>query len=84
MDITESREQRSLTQIDTYLQLRRRELRLPGCAVGIVQDNQVVYLHGFGKADPTGRPVTPQTPFVLGSLSKILHGTRDHAVGRDG
>jgi len=70
VDTTESREQQSLTQIDTYLQSKMRELRLPGLALAIVQDDQVIYQRGFGKADPSGRAVTPQTPFVLGSLSK--------------
>lgn len=29
-------------------------------------------MRGFGKADSSGRPVTPQTPFVIGSLSKSI------------
>ena len=31
---------------------------------------QIVHLQGFGAADATGRKVTPQTPFILGSISK--------------
>jgi CubicO group peptidase (beta-lactamase class C family) len=31
-----------------------------------------VYLKGYGLADPSGRPVTPQTPFRLASVSKTL------------
>jgi len=44
--------------------------RLPGLALGIVQGDQIVHLKGFGIADPSGRAVTPQTPFIIGSLSK--------------
>ena len=44
--------------------------RLPGLALGIVQGDQIVYLKGYGIADPSGRAVTPQTPFIIGSLSK--------------
>ena len=44
--------------------------RIPGLALGIVKDDRITYLRGFGKADDSGRPVTPQTPFIIGSLSK--------------
>ena len=44
--------------------------RIPGLALGIVKDDRIAYLRGFGKADDSGRAVTPQTPFIIGSLSK--------------
>ena len=56
--------------IDTYLERQMAELRIPGLALGIVQGDQVVHLKGFGVADPAGRAVTPQTPFILNSISK--------------
>lgn len=56
--------------IDAYLVEQMAALRIPGLALGIVQGDQVVHLRGFGIADPTGRPVTPATPFVLNSISK--------------
>src|SRR5207249_4233169 len=37
---------------------------------GLVHNDQIVHLRGFGSADQNGRAVTPQTPFVLGSVSK--------------
>jgi CubicO group peptidase (beta-lactamase class C family) len=43
---------------------------IPGLVLGIVQGDQIVHLKGFGLADPSGRAVTPQTPFILGSTSK--------------
>ncbi len=49
-----------------------QDLHIPGLALGIVQGNQTLYLKGFGSADPSGRPVTPQTPFRLASVSKPL------------
>jgi len=39
-------------------------------ALGIVQDGQIAHLRGFGVADSSGRAVTPQTPFYLGSVTK--------------
>ena len=48
------------------------EQRIPGLALGIVQGDQIVHLKGFGQADASGRPVTPQTPFILASVSKPI------------
>jgi len=58
------------TRIEQYLVGALQGLRLPGLAIAIVQGERVIYLSGFGKADLTGRPITPQTPFIIGSLSK--------------
>jgi CubicO group peptidase (beta-lactamase class C family) len=41
-------------------------------AVSIVQGDQVAYLGSYGEADADGRPVTPQTPFQIGSTTKSL------------
>jgi len=43
---------------------------MPGLALAIVKGDDVVYLKGYGRADRSGRPVTPQTPFVIGSITK--------------
>lgn len=56
--------------IDAHVETQMREARIPGVALGITRGNQIVHLRGFGVADRSGRPVTPQTPFIIGSLSK--------------
>jgi CubicO group peptidase (beta-lactamase class C family) len=61
-----------LAAIDRYVEAQRRATRLPGLALGIVHGDRVVHLRGFGAADPSGRPVTPQTPFLLASTTKSL------------
>jgi CubicO group peptidase (beta-lactamase class C family) len=58
--------------IDKYVQEEMEETRLPGLALGIVHGDQVVHLKGFGKADPSGREVTPQTPFLIASVTKSI------------
>ncbi len=55
--------------LDAFLEKKRCTLCLPGLSVAVVQDGQVVYLRGLGLAGP-GRAVQPETPFILGSLSK--------------
>ena len=45
--------------IDRYVAARMSATRMPGLAVAIVNGDDVVYLKGYGRADPSGRPVTP-------------------------
>ncbi|MEM6319288.1 MAG: serine hydrolase [Bacteroidota bacterium] len=43
----------------------------PGVAAGLLYNGEIVYLKGFGSADiASGRPITPNTPFQISSLSK--------------
>ncbi len=56
--------------IDTYIADKMLWPRIPGLALAIVKGDQIVYLKGYGQADPSGHPVTPQTPFIIGSVTK--------------
>jgi CubicO group peptidase (beta-lactamase class C family) len=56
--------------IDAYVTEQMNDLGIPGMALGIVQDGQIAHLQGFGVADSSGRAVTPQTPFYIGSVTK--------------
>ncbi|MBI5033962.1 MAG: beta-lactamase family protein [Chloroflexi bacterium] len=56
--------------IDAFIETQRKDLSIPGMALGIVQGDQIVHLQSFGVADSSGRKVTPQTPFYIGSLTK--------------
>lgn len=47
-----------------------QKLNIPGAALGIVKGDQLMYRQGYGYAGPDKKPVTPQTSFVIGSLSK--------------
>ncbi len=55
--------------VDRYVENVMREDRVPGAAVVIVHNDSVIHVQGYG-ADGHGRPVTPATAFVLGSMSK--------------
>lgn len=56
--------------IDAYVTNQMNSLGIPGMALGIIQGDRVVHLRGYGVADETGRPVTAQTPFRIGSITK--------------
>jgi CubicO group peptidase (beta-lactamase class C family) len=46
--------------------------RVPGAALAIVDGDGQVHLRGFGATGRSGQPVTPDTPFVIGSVSKSM------------
>jgi CubicO group peptidase (beta-lactamase class C family) len=56
--------------VDEFVAAEMAAQRIPGVALAIVQNDQVVHVRSFGKADPSGRPVTSETPFIIGSASK--------------
>jgi CubicO group peptidase (beta-lactamase class C family) len=56
--------------IDAYITTKMKGPRIPGLALAIVKGDQVIYLAGYGQADLSGRPITPQTPFIIGSVTK--------------
>jgi CubicO group peptidase (beta-lactamase class C family) len=56
--------------IDAYIEQQLSRLNVPGAAVAIVEGDQIVHQRGFGEARPGGTPPSPQTPFVLGSVTK--------------
>ncbi|MFP4975806.1 serine hydrolase domain-containing protein [Paenibacillus sp. CN-4] len=57
-------------RIDKFVETMREKLDIPGVAVGVVQGDQTVYTKGYGISGSDGQPVTAQTPFILGSVTK--------------
>lgn len=55
---------------------QRRHLDQPGVAIAVVHGDELVWARGFGLADvAAGRPVTPETVFRLGSITKTFTAT---------
>lgn len=62
-------------RIETQVARLMDEQRIPGVALGIIRDGQVVYARGFGVTNvDTGQAVTAQTLFQLSSVSKVMLG----------
>jgi CubicO group peptidase (beta-lactamase class C family) len=61
-----------LQKIDSYVLRQMKDLDIPGVAIGIVRGDQIVYVQGYGVADDIGRAMTPDTPFLIASLSKSI------------
>lgn len=63
---------RQESQIDAFIQARMDALSIPGAALAVVQDGEIVHLKGYGIANGGGDSVIPQTPFLLASLTKSM------------
>lgn len=62
-----------LEKIDALVEQARQEYEVPGIAIGVVVDGQVVCLKGFGVRDlETKEPVTQDTAFRIGSCTKAF------------
>lgn len=66
---------KQLSAIEEKVEKRRQELGIPGMSLVIVKDGQIIYLKGFGYKDLENKvPVTPDTQFAIGSITKSFTG----------
>ncbi len=71
--------------IDEYIARAMKQFDLPGLALLVVRDGQVVKAAGYGFADIERKiPVTPETVFKIGSISKQLIATGIMLLVQDG
>jgi len=62
---------RILQNVETYTRQVIKEWQIPGMALSIVKDNQVIYAKGFGEKELNkGVQVNEHTAFQIGSVSK--------------
>ncbi len=59
-----------LSHFTTYAEQAKKQWRVPGMAIAIVQGDKIIYAKGFGERDTQGKPVTPETIFHIDSLTK--------------
>jgi CubicO group peptidase (beta-lactamase class C family) len=67
----------NLYDLEQTMQKNMQEAHVPGLALAIVHAHKLIYAHGFGvtSVEDGGLPVTPQTLFRIGSITKPLTGT---------
>ncbi|MBL8264724.1 serine hydrolase domain-containing protein, partial [Steroidobacter sp.] len=59
--------------LDRYIEQARRDWQVPGFAVGVIRDGEVVYARGFGVREAgKDTPVDLHTRFQIGSMSKAF------------
>ncbi|MRR32892.1 class A beta-lactamase-related serine hydrolase, partial [bacterium] len=57
-------------KVDGYIAETMRRMPIKGLSLAIVKDDEILYMQGYGTANTRGDPVTPQTPFLIGSVTK--------------
>jgi len=57
--------------LDGYIEQLMQDYDIPGVGLAVVQNGQIAYTNGYGVRDvTTGAPVTPNTQFAIGSVTK--------------
>ena len=73
---TDADVQASIRLFTAWIEGQLLERNLPGVAVGVVSDQDLVWARGFGLADTSaGIAMTPQTKFRMASHSKLFTAT---------
>jgi CubicO group peptidase (beta-lactamase class C family) len=68
--------QQKLDLLVEQLEQQRQTLHVPGMAIAVVKDDEVILAHGFGVSNiDTETPVTPETIFAIGSSTKAFTST---------
>ncbi|MFC2069355.1 serine hydrolase domain-containing protein, partial [Chloroflexota bacterium] len=68
--------QQKLDLLVEQLEQQRQTLHVPGMAIAVVKDDEVILAHGFGVASVEKKtPVTPETIFAIGSSTKAFTST---------
>jgi len=57
--------------LDAMLREAQATFRIPALSVAIVEGDEITYAQGFGATDTAGT-VGPETPFIIGSVSKTI------------
>src|SRR5438445_556527 len=61
----------NFAQVDAYVSDLMESYQVPGVAVALIKDGQIVYAKGYGvRNELMGQPVTEHTVFAIGSISK--------------
>ncbi len=64
-------QQPGLGDIDAFIAAAMKDWTMPGAAVAVVQDGKVIHSKGYGYRNVEKKlPVTPQTLFAIGSITK--------------
>lgn len=65
----------SAEDFDSFVPALMEEEAIPGLAIAVVRDHQVVHMRGYGFADVDSRtPMTADTPMNIASISKPILG----------
>ena len=62
-----------VADLKTYIPQRMKEANVPGIAIALIRDYQIVGTEGFGVANRfSGKPLSPESVFEVASISKTI------------
>lgn len=62
-----------MTSLQTTVEKMMKDLNVPGAAVAVIKDGEMIISEGFGYRNlETKAPVTPRTLFAIGSSTKAF------------
>ena len=61
-----------IARIDAHVEARMQLMQIPGVALALIEDGEIVHARGFGVTIAGGPAVTEDTRFLIGSISKPL------------
>jgi CubicO group peptidase (beta-lactamase class C family) len=62
-----------VADLESYIPDYMQDKNIPGVAIALIRDDEIVWTEGFGVASAiTRKPVTPETPFEVASNSKVV------------
>lgn len=68
-------QEKEVDQVDRYLNTQMDRLKIPGMAVGVIKNGQIVLLRQYGMASVEFQvPVTDKTVFAINSITKAFTG----------
>lgn len=73
-----------LVDFDAYVESVRRTFSVPGIAVAVVKDGEIVFEHGYGERELGKAPVDAQTLFAIASNTKAFTATALNLLAEDG
>jgi CubicO group peptidase (beta-lactamase class C family) len=74
--LTKADVEASLPELDNIVETGMAETGVPGVALAVVFDDEVLYTQGYGVRDVAGDdPIEPETIFQIASLSKPISST---------
>jgi len=75
-EVTRADVDRAIEQIQPRIEALLAETEVPGLAIGVVHDDELVWFAGYGTKDVnTGEPIDEHTVFQMASVSKPIGAT---------
>jgi len=62
-----------IADLKSYIPKRMNEADVPGLAIALIRNNQIIWTEGFGVVNRlTGKPASSKTVFEVASISKVI------------